>query len=42
MRWIGHVAHMGKILNIRKHLVKRLKGRDFLDDPGIEGMVILN
>ena len=36
MRWVGHVAHMGE-----RRCVYDLRERDHLEDPGIDGGIIL-
>ena len=41
MRWAGHVAHMGERRDIYRVLVGKLKERDHLGDPGIDGKIIL-
>jgi hypothetical protein len=41
IRWIGHVAHMGKMRNAYKILLEILKGRDRSEDLGVDGMIIL-
>ena len=41
MRWVGHVARMGEKRGIHSVLVGKLKGRNHLEDPGIDGIVIL-
>jgi hypothetical protein len=38
MRWTGHVAHMGSMINVYKILAgKNLKGRDNLEDLCVDG-----
>jgi hypothetical protein len=41
MRWVGHVAHMGERKGVYGVLVGNLRERDHLDDPGLEGRIIL-
>jgi hypothetical protein len=41
MRLAGYVAHMGEMKSAHKILVKNLKGRDHLEDLGIDGKLIL-
>jgi hypothetical protein len=40
MRWVGHVAHIrtGEVHNV---LVGKLKEQGHLEDPGIDGTVLL-
>jgi hypothetical protein len=42
MRWAGHVARMGKIINVHKMLFESLKGRDHSENLGVDGRIILN
>jgi hypothetical protein len=37
MRWVGHVAHMGE-----RVLMGNLRERDHLEDPSIDGRIILS
>jgi hypothetical protein len=39
MRWAGHVAHMGKMHTV--FWLENLKERDQLEDPGVDGRIIL-
>jgi hypothetical protein len=41
MRWVGHVAHMGEMRNAYKIWLENLKGRDHLEDLGVDGRIIL-
>jgi hypothetical protein len=41
MRWAGHVAHMGEGRSAYRILVGRPEGRNHLEDPGIDGRIIL-
>jgi hypothetical protein len=41
MRWAGNVACMGETRNAYKILFKNLKGRDHLEDLGVDRRVIL-
>jgi hypothetical protein len=38
MRWAGHVAHMGREERV---LVRNLREKDNLEDPSIDGQIIL-
>ena len=40
-RWAGHVARMGQRRGVNRVLVGKLKERDRLRDPGIDGRIIL-
>jgi hypothetical protein len=39
MRWVGHLANMGELRNEDTILVKNLKGRDHLEDLGVDGIL---
>jgi len=39
--WVGQVAHMGNRRGAYRILVGRPEGRDQLEDPGIDGGMIL-
>jgi len=41
MRWAGHVVHVGKRRDKYRILVGRPEGRRHLEDPGIDGGMIL-
>ena len=41
MRWAGHVVLMGERRDACKVLVRKLKGRDHLEDPCIYGRIIV-
>jgi hypothetical protein len=41
IRWAGHVVCMGKRKDDCRVLVKKLKGRDHLEDPGIDERIIV-
>ena len=41
MRWAGHVARMGKGRGVYRVLVGKLRERDHLEDPGLNGRKIL-
>jgi len=41
VRWLGHLAHVGEMINSYKVLVGTLKRREYLDDLGVDGRVIL-
>jgi hypothetical protein len=38
MRWLGHVARIGE----RRGVYRVLRERDHLEDPGIDGRIILS
>jgi hypothetical protein len=40
MSWAGHVALNGEMRNAYKILVGKPKGRDNLEDPGVDSNVI--
>jgi hypothetical protein len=40
-RWAGHVARMGERRGAYRALVGKAEGRKHLEDPGIDGKVIL-
>jgi hypothetical protein len=41
MRWVGHVAHMKKIKNADKLLVRKPEGKkNHLEDLGTDGRII--
>ena len=41
MRWAGHVARMGRRRGMYRGLVRKLRERDHMEDPGIDGRIIL-
>jgi hypothetical protein len=41
MRWVGHVAHMVERRGVFRVLVGKLRERDHLGDPGVDGRIIL-
>jgi hypothetical protein len=41
MRWAGHVARMGEGTGAYRILVGRPEGRNQLEDPGVDGRIIL-
>ena len=41
MVWAGHVARMGERRGVHRVLVGDLRGREHLEDPGIDGRIIL-
>jgi len=41
MRWAGHVTQMCERKCVYRVLVGNLKQRDYLEDPGVDGRVIL-
>jgi hypothetical protein len=44
MRWAGHVVHMGRCGLMQgecKILVGKPEGRAHLEEPGVDGMIIL-
>ena len=41
MRWVGHVARMGERRSAYRVLVEKPDERDDLEDPGVDGMIIL-
>jgi hypothetical protein len=41
MRWAGHVARMGEGRGAYRILVWRLREGDYLEDPGLDGRIIL-
>ena len=41
MRWVGHVARMGKGRVLYRVLVGKPEERDHLEEPGIDGRIIL-
>jgi len=41
MRWVGHLAHMGERKGVYRVLVRNLRKRDHLEDPGIDRRIII-
>jgi hypothetical protein len=41
MRWAGHVARMGETRGVYRVLVGKWRKREHLEDPGIDGRIIL-
>jgi hypothetical protein len=41
MRWVGHVACMGKKRSVYRVLMGKPEGKKSLGDPGIDGRIIL-
>jgi hypothetical protein len=41
IRWTGHLVRMGEMSNVYKILVRNLKGKDYLEDIGVDGKIIL-
>jgi hypothetical protein len=41
MRWAGHVAHMGEERGACRILVGRPEGRNHVEDPDVDGRIIL-
>jgi hypothetical protein len=39
IRWVEHIARMGKMRNGYKVLVRHLKGRDQFRDKGVDGRI---
>jgi hypothetical protein len=42
MRWAGHVARMGEEKHNQVLLVGKPEKRDYLEDPGVDGSIMLN
>jgi hypothetical protein len=42
MRWAGHVAHMGRVKVYTRYWWGNPRERDHLEDPGVDGRIILN
>jgi hypothetical protein len=40
MRWVGHVVCMEEIEMYRVFWLENLKGRDYLEDVGVDGRII--
>ena len=41
IRWAGFIASMGERRDLYRFLVGKLRERDHLEDPGIDGRIIL-
>jgi hypothetical protein len=41
MSWAGHVARRGERRGVYRVLVEKLREREHLDDPGVDGRIIL-
>jgi hypothetical protein len=41
LRWVGHVAQMGKIRGAYGVFVGKPEGRNHLEEPGVDGQIIL-
>jgi hypothetical protein len=41
LRWAGHVARMGERRGAYRALVGKPEGRNHLEDPGVDGRIIL-
>jgi hypothetical protein len=41
MRWAGHAASMREMRNVYIFWLENLKGRDHLEDLGVDGKIIL-
>ena len=41
LRWAGHVARMGERRGAYTALVGKPEGRNHLEDPGVDGRIIL-
>jgi len=41
MRWVGNVACMGDRRGLNRVVVGKPEGRDHLEDPGVDGRIIL-
>ena len=41
MRWAGHVARMGERKGVYRFWWGNLRERDHLEDPGVDGKIIL-
>ena len=41
IRWVWHIAFMGERRGAYRVLVGKPKGRDHLEDPGVDGRTIL-
>jgi hypothetical protein len=41
MRWVEHVPRVGERRSVYRVLVGKLEGKNHLEDPGVDGRVIL-
>jgi hypothetical protein len=41
MQWVGHVASIGERRGAYRVLVTRAKGKNHLEDPDIDGWIVL-
>jgi hypothetical protein len=41
MRWVGNIARMGESRGVYRVLVWKPEGNSHLEDPGIDGRIIL-
>jgi len=41
MRWAGHVARMGERRGVYRVLVGKPEGKNHLEDPGLDGRILL-
>jgi hypothetical protein len=41
MRWVGHVVRVGERRGVYRVLVGILEGKNHLEDPGIDGRILL-
>jgi hypothetical protein len=41
IRWAGHVAYIGERKGAYKVLVGKLREKDHLEDPGLDGRIML-
>jgi hypothetical protein len=41
MRWVRYVAHMGKMRNAHKIIVRKPEGKEHLEDLGVDVRIIL-
>jgi hypothetical protein len=40
IKWMGHVAHMGKRSGLYRVLVGKPEGKSHFEDPGIDGRIL--
>ena len=41
MRWAGHAARMGENRGVYRVLVRKPEVKNYLEDPGVDGTIIL-